>query len=197
MKKNLSSYRMSYNNQRKYENNGNVSERKYKHRDIDVSDVKNNGTSKKIIKYLYQNTDNIKDKNKSNKINANEEENDYKKYRGDDGYLYDKKTNNKDNLTPMKEKYKNNFFKKNNENKNPIFYTEKKDNQTNTYFIGKKIISPNSKIRKEDDSNNNINSNIGNKEENSKINENNFIGKRNSIRNQYKNLRRSRPENGF
>ena len=197
MKKNLSSYRMSYNNQRKYENNGNVSERKYKHRNIDVSDVKNNGTSKKIIKYLYQNNDNINDKNKSNKTNANEEENDYKKYRGDDGYLYDKKTNNKDNLTPMKEKYKNNFFKKNNENKNPIFYTEKKDNQNNTYFIGKKIISPNSKIRKEDDSNNNINSNIGNKEENSKINENNFIGKRNSIRNQYKNLRRSRPENGF
>ena len=89
------------------------------------------------------------------------------------------------NWTPMKENYKNNFFQKNNNN-NSLFSTEKKDNQNNIHFIGKKVIGPNSKIRKEDDSNNNLYSKIENNEENTKINENNFTGKRNSIRNQYK-----------
>ena len=185
MKKNFSSYRLNNNNQRRYDNNVNVSERKYKHRDIDASDVKYNETNKKIIKYLYQNPDNINDKNKNNKTNANEEENDYKKNKDYVGSLYDKKRNNKSNWTPMKENYKNNFFQKNNNN-NSLFSTEKKDNQNNIHFIGKKVIGPNSKIRKEDDSNNNLYSKIENNEENTKINENNFTGKRNSIRNQYK-----------
>lgn len=199
MKKNLSTYRMSNNNQRKYEQNGNISERKYKHRDIDVSDSKNNETSKKIIKYLYQNYDNLNNKNKSSKTNANEEEeNDYKKNKGDDdGYLYNRKANNKDYLTPMKEKYKNNFFQKNNDNNNSIYNTERKHNLNNTY-LGKKMISPNSKIREKDDIKYNINSNIENNEENSKINENNFIRPRDSIRNQYKYaLRRSKQESGL
>jgi len=189
--------RMSNNNQRRSEKSGNESERKYKHRNIDVSDIKNNDTSKKIIKYLYQNIDNINYKNKNSKTNANEEEIDYKKNKGDDGYFYNKRSNNKDNWTPMKEKYKNNFFQKNNDNNNPIFKTEKKNNPNNT-FIGKKIVNPYSKIGNKDGNTNNINSNIENQEENSKVHDNNYIGKRDSIRRQYKYaMRRSKEENAL
>ena len=149
IQKSLASDRMSNNNQRKYGKSGNVSERKYKYRDIDIPDIKNNETSKKTIKYLYQDINNINSKNRNSKTNANEEENEYKKNEEDDGYDKKTKINNKDNWTPMKEKYKNNFFQKHNDN-NLIFRTEKKNNPNNTYFIGKKIINPNSKIRKKE-----------------------------------------------